>query len=150
MSTDAEKLAEIRARAEKAHQMVVSLCKPRNTEGHRDWLMSIPAQPNYDPDLVIGASLRDIPYLLDLAATQAQRIAELELRWQLTSTTAKLAMEQMESRVTALREALERESESLDYIQGNMRPTNSLATREMVLGVCKRLRAILESTKGED
>jgi phosphoserine phosphatase len=36
--------------------MVSALCKPRNTEGSREWIMSIPANPS-DPDLVIATAL---------------------------------------------------------------------------------------------
>lgn len=37
---------------EKAHDMVSDLC-----DGKRKWMMSIPAQPDHDPDLVIGLAL---------------------------------------------------------------------------------------------
>ena len=43
---------------EEAHCMVVSLCKPRGSPGSREWIMTIPARPDYDPDLVIGRALR--------------------------------------------------------------------------------------------
>lgn len=38
---------------DRAHRMVVALCSRR-----REWRMSIPARPDYDPDLVIGDGLR--------------------------------------------------------------------------------------------
>jgi hypothetical protein len=41
-----------------AMEMVSALCKPRHSEGAREWRMSIPARPDYDPDLVIAAGLR--------------------------------------------------------------------------------------------
>lgn len=41
------------AAIEKAHQMVSDLCARR-----REWIMSIPARPDHDPDLVIGEALR--------------------------------------------------------------------------------------------
>jgi len=47
-----------------AHDMICALCRPRGSQGHRDWIMSIPAQPDYDPDLVIGQALRDYGELL--------------------------------------------------------------------------------------
>lgn len=63
--------AAIRARQEKAHQMVVDLC-----QGRRDWMMSIPARRDYDPDLVIDASLQDVPALLsELDRLRAERDA---------------------------------------------------------------------------
>jgi len=37
---------------QKAHDMVSALCDCR-----RDWVMSVPARSDYDPDLVIGAAL---------------------------------------------------------------------------------------------
>lgn len=42
---------------ETAHDLVCALCKPRNSHGAREWMMSIPARPDYDPDLVIGGAL---------------------------------------------------------------------------------------------
>jgi len=62
--SNAERLAEIPAKLEAARQMISDLCKPRYTEGHRDWIMSIPTRPNHDPDIVIGEALREIPFLL--------------------------------------------------------------------------------------
>lgn len=56
-------LDEVAARNEKAHTMIKDLCRPRNDPKTREWIMSIPARKDYDPDLVIGASLRDVPKL---------------------------------------------------------------------------------------
>ena len=55
----ASNLAEIEERHKRARQMVSDLC-----EGRREWIMRIPAEPDYDPDLVIAASLADIPKLI--------------------------------------------------------------------------------------
>lgn len=44
---------EILDALEVAHQMVSDLDHQK-----REWIMSIPARPNYDPDLVIGKALR--------------------------------------------------------------------------------------------
>lgn len=41
-----------------AQAMIVALCKPRGSEGSREWVMSIPAREDRDPDLVIGNALR--------------------------------------------------------------------------------------------
>lgn len=41
-----------------AYDMVHALCQPRGGEGSRQWIMSIPARPDYDPDLVITSGLR--------------------------------------------------------------------------------------------
>ena len=40
-----------------AIEMVINLCKPKGTVGSREWMMSIPARPQSDPDLVIGDAL---------------------------------------------------------------------------------------------
>lgn len=39
-------------RIDRAHRMVSDLCTRK-----RDWMMSIPARPDYDPDFVIGDGL---------------------------------------------------------------------------------------------
>lgn len=52
--------AAVRVRCEAAMQVVSDLCT-----GKRNWMMSIPARPDYDPDLVISAALADIPKLLE-------------------------------------------------------------------------------------
>ena len=69
----------VRARYEKACQMVADLCKPRTHPEHRDWTMSIPARPDYDPDLVISDSLKDIPRLLDEVEALRARAERAEM-----------------------------------------------------------------------
>jgi hypothetical protein len=54
-----ERLDAIRARSEKAHEEVRRMCRASSR-----WLMSIPAQPKYDSDLVISAALNDLDALL--------------------------------------------------------------------------------------
>lgn len=44
-------------RIKRAWDMVLALCKPRGSDGSREWMMSIPARRDYDPDLVIGDGL---------------------------------------------------------------------------------------------
>lgn len=73
-----ERLAEIRERRDQALGMVSALCKPRGTEGSREWIMSIPARPDHDPDLVIGAALEDIDALLAHIDAQAEEIERLQ------------------------------------------------------------------------
>ena len=53
--------------------MVHALCQPKNSQRARDWVMSVPARPDYDPDLVIAAGLnagdrvrRMLPAIADL------------------------------------------------------------------------------------
>lgn len=45
-------MSDVLAKIERANAMIRALC-----EGEREWIMRIPAQPDYDPDLVIGAAL---------------------------------------------------------------------------------------------
>lgn len=52
---------------EKAHQMVSDLCHQK-----RKWVISIPARPDYDPDLVIGQALRDAETAIDELASVVQ------------------------------------------------------------------------------
>lgn len=52
-------LDAIRARIDRAHDKVSALCS-----GKERWVMHIPAQPDHDADLVIGAALRDADALL--------------------------------------------------------------------------------------
>jgi len=51
-----------------AQDMVTALCKPPGSKGAREWVMSIPARPDYDPDLVIS----------DALYSASRRICELE------------------------------------------------------------------------
>jgi Protein of unknown function (DUF551) len=57
-------------RYEKALAMVHSLCV-----AERDWIMSIPARPEHDPDLVIADSLKDIPELIEKLAAAERSLA---------------------------------------------------------------------------
>jgi hypothetical protein len=67
-----------RTALEAAHEMVSALCKRRGAEGAREWIMSIPARPRYDPDLVIGAGLRAGDAALREVTALRARVAELE------------------------------------------------------------------------
>lgn len=55
--SDEDRYADERATIKRASDMVDALCKPRGTEGAREWVMSIPVRPDYDPDIVIGDGL---------------------------------------------------------------------------------------------
>lgn len=44
--------SETLAKIDRAYDVVSALC-----EGEREWLMSIPARPDHDPDLIIGDAL---------------------------------------------------------------------------------------------
>lgn len=79
---DKAELDAIKTRVGDAHKMVSALCKPRGSAGAREWLMSIPARPDYDPDIVIDRSLRDIHALLaeveELLAVKKSHEQQLE------------------------------------------------------------------------
>ena len=53
----AVELSAILSRMHAALDMVHNLCRKRNDPKHREWLMSIPARPDHDPDLIIHDSL---------------------------------------------------------------------------------------------
>lgn len=57
---------KVKERLEAAMKMVSDLCNKS-----KEWIMSIPARPDIDPDLVIAASQRDCKYLIE-------RVEELE------------------------------------------------------------------------
>lgn len=54
---DAPQVSGALAKIDKALEMVHWLCQPEGTEGARRWVMSIPARPDHDPDLVIASAL---------------------------------------------------------------------------------------------
>ena len=54
-----------------ALRMVSDLCDKR-----REWTMSIPARPDYDPDLVIADALYTAKYELSAARAEAERLRE--------------------------------------------------------------------------
>lgn len=71
--TEPTDVRELREKIERADQMVTNLCKPRYTPNAREWTMSIPARPDHDPDLVIGAGL-------DAGRAALERLEKLEVR----------------------------------------------------------------------
>ena len=75
---DAAHKSAILDRWERANAMVDALCQPHGTAGSREWLMSIPARPDHDPDLIISSALADVPALLDALAAAEGRAAALE------------------------------------------------------------------------
>jgi hypothetical protein len=57
----AEKIADAKTKSGAAHAMISDLCHRR-----REWVMSIPAREDYDPDLVIGGALRALEIALNV------------------------------------------------------------------------------------
>lgn len=69
---DIKRLTEIEERCEKADKVVNELC-----QGTRKWVMSVPANFERDPDLVIGNSLRDCRELSHYCRSLRAEAAEL-------------------------------------------------------------------------
>jgi hypothetical protein len=68
-----EQVAEYRALADAGRRMVSALC-----DGAREWILSIPARPDHDPDLVIWAGLAAVDSLCNsYAELQRQNVALL-------------------------------------------------------------------------
>lgn len=54
---DAELVNDLRNKIAKAMNIVHALNQPRGSDGARSWSMSIPARPDYDPDIIICDAL---------------------------------------------------------------------------------------------
>lgn len=74
MTTPQEPLVldAVLARNERASDTVAALCN-----GTERWVMRVPAQPDRDPDLVISASLSDVPALVTELTQARDEAAEL-------------------------------------------------------------------------
>lgn len=81
---------ELREKIERADQMVTNLCKPRYTPNAREWTMSIPARPDHDPDLVIGAGL-------DAGRAALERLEKLEAELRLCRSFHEVAVRQRDT-----------------------------------------------------
>lgn len=75
--------AAIIDRNDAARQMVSDLC-----HGERDWIMSIPARRDWDPDLIISASLRDVRTLLLAYESMKEQLAVAAARSEQQTTDA--------------------------------------------------------------
>lgn len=58
-----------------AYDMVHALCQPRGSEGSRQWIMSIPAREDYDPDLVITSGLNSAAKEIHALTAERDRLA---------------------------------------------------------------------------
>ena len=93
-----EEMAKLIALIDKAHDKVVALC-----HGER-WTMHIPAQPDSDPDLVIGEALRSAKKALIAARPQpesakdvrdlAADIRELQSQYEIGGSWCKLSLDE--------------------------------------------------------
>src|SRR6185369_419320 len=73
-------IEESQGKADAAQAMIKALCQPRGSEGSREWIMSVPARPDYDPDLVIGLSVqmtRRLANVLDSLSRERAVLANL-------------------------------------------------------------------------
>lgn len=68
-------IEEMKAARQKAADCVSELC-----QGHKRWVMSVPARENEDADLIISRALRDEALLLQALADQAREHGEREAR----------------------------------------------------------------------
>jgi hypothetical protein len=69
------RLAEIEARRGAARKEVSALCQGRGRPGGHDWTMCVPVQQD-DSDIVLVASLNDIPALLAVARAAAVAVEQ--------------------------------------------------------------------------
>lgn len=58
-----------------AHEMIYALCQPRGSEGSRQWIMSIPAREDHDPDLVITSGLMAAEKQIATLTAERDRLA---------------------------------------------------------------------------
>ena len=65
-------LSSIAERAGKARKMVSDLCNQREK-----WLMSIPARPDHDPDLIIASALDGIDELISIVSSKDKALAAM-------------------------------------------------------------------------
>lgn len=105
-------LEAVRARREAAHRCIVDLCSDPSAK----WRMSIPAQPDRDPDLVITASLTDVDDLLSevdrLRAALAEVLAEFTMAGLVDDVEALRTPMLPASRVDGWHRALEAQPET--------------------------------------
>ncbi len=97
---------------EKAHNVVSDLCK-----GKAEWRMSVPAKPDSDPDLVIGAALRaakiDISAAIPAMAAMENTIAD-SAEWLTERDTLR---EEVRTKQEALDKALGLLKTSLEFVK---------------------------------
>jgi hypothetical protein len=108
-----EEMAKLIALIDKAHDKVVALC-----HGER-WTMHVPAQPDSDPDLVIGEALRSAKKALIAARPQpesakdvrelAADIRELQSQYEIGGSWCKLSLDEAAALIQSSFEAWERE-----------------------------------------
>lgn len=66
-------MGEWQEKVKAAHDMVSALCRPRGSEGSREWVMSIPADRSRDPDLVIADGLSAAEAHIDALTARAEQ-----------------------------------------------------------------------------
>lgn len=72
MKLSHDDLVAISQRLAASREIIRRLCLQRNDPEAREWMMSIPARTDHDPDLILEASLNDVSNLVAALAQQAQ------------------------------------------------------------------------------
>ena len=82
MTQQEKAMSDVKRKIDNAIKLVSDLCKPRGSAGAREWIMSIPARPDYDPDIVISDALysasTEITRLTKQLAESQRQNAELQ------------------------------------------------------------------------
>jgi len=83
MTQQEKAMSDVKRKIDNAIKLVSDLCKPRGSAGAREWIMSIPARPDYDPDIVISDALysasTEITRLTKQLAESQRQNAELRV-----------------------------------------------------------------------
>lgn len=123
-----ERVTQIEEQLEAAWEMIRALCTPTYAPNHREWRMSIPVRPNYDPDVVIGTALRGLREVLaerrerekvlpELTATVADHAKRLAVAEKTLGERIAQLEALLESADTRAREAVRRwEQERLQHV----------------------------------
>jgi hypothetical protein len=72
-----DEMREWERKYEAAMEMISNLCRRQTDPKYREWIMSIPARPDHDPDLVIGEALRAMKKEIVAGRAAEEALAEL-------------------------------------------------------------------------
>lgn len=122
--------AAVEEKIARVEDMVSALCQPRGTAGARDWTMSIPTRPDYDPDLVITGALHVAGNALnsqreEIAALRA-KLAEAEK----INLASREAVALAEANRHTIRAERDKALAELENLRAHIRATHEQATGE--------------------